>query len=249
MLYAEFQPPAGLEHAVKLGWTLRADGRADSTVEHVATPDGCVEIIHRVAGRSFWKRPQPPQFAAGLIGEPARLQLSGEAAFVGLRLWPWGLNALSRVRSPDLLDDWIDLAVAAPRLAIGDSIDCAFEAIQRALAGFERDPLHLAIVQSRSVAELARRTGRPRRWLQRWFEREIGLSPRSYLRLLRFGDAIAGLPAATGSLAGHAADHGFADQAHMSREFRSMSGSSAGTARKTLLGPFLDRSRHRSSPS
>jgi AraC-like DNA-binding protein len=74
------------------------------------------------------------------------------------------------------------------------------------------------------------------------------VSPRTYLRLLRFSETFEDLHA-SGSLAGHAAEHGFADQAHMSREFRSMAGSPASAARKTAVGPFLDNPETQASPS
>ena len=41
------------------------------------------------------------------------------------------------------------------------------------------------------------------------------------------------------SLALQAAEHGFADQAHMAREFRAIARAPAGAARRTAKGPFL----------
>ena len=81
-------------------------------------------------------------------------------------------------------------------------------------------------------------TGLAPRRLQRWFAAHVGLPPRSYLRLLRFQQAFEQVPGQE-SLAGHAAAHGFADQAHMAREFKSMAGVPAKKARRSATGPFL----------
>ena len=70
---------------------------------------------------------------------------------------------------------------------------------------------------------MARNAGMSPRALQRWFERHVGMPPRRYLRLLRFQKAFEQVPGEA-SLAAHAADQGFADQAHMAREFRALAG-------------------------
>ena len=62
--------------------------------------------------------------------------------------------------------------------------------------------------------------------------------PRHYLRLLRFQKAFEQVPGAV-SLADHAAASGFADQAHMARNFREMAGVPAKQARQKARGPFL----------
>ena len=248
MRYAEVQPPPSLGHAIKLGWTLELDGDPDARVRHNATPDGCVELIRRLRGRSFWRGEQPESFVAGLITAPAELELSGDGRFVGIRLWPWAWNAIGAIRAPQLIDRWSDLGRAAPGLELPGDGAVAVEMLAKALSDVRQSSLYAAVLQSRSVAELAERSGRPRRWLQRWFKDNIGVSPRTYLRLLRFSETFDDLQAA-GSLAGHAAEHGFADQAHMSREFRSMAGSSASAARKTAVGPFLGNPETQASPS
>jgi transcriptional regulator GlxA family with amidase domain len=64
------------------------------------------------------------------------------------------------------------------------------------------------------------------------------MPPRRYLRLLRFQKAFEGVAGET-PLAAHAAEHGFADQAHMARTFREMAGVPARQARRSARGPFL----------
>jgi transcriptional regulator GlxA family with amidase domain len=103
----------------------------------------------------------------------------------------------------------------------------------------ETAALGSAIIEARTVAALAETSGRSPRWLQRWFAREIGVPPRRYMRLLRFQQALAGVQDSPESLAAQAAEHGFADQAHMAREFRAIAHAPAGVARRKAKGPFL----------
>ena len=239
MDYRETPPPPDCAHLVKAAWTLDVGGARGEWVGHVATPDGCIELIRRLHGNSWWRGEQPHSFVAGLSTAPAELRLSSDARFVALRLWPWAWNALAGLPAPKLVDRWADLAEAAPLLAMPATIEAALALVTTGLVDSETAALGRMILASRSVAELVDVSGRPHRWWQRWFKRHIGVPPGTYLRLLRFQEALADLNNADGSLADHAAAHGFADQAHMAREFRSMSGTQARLARKTVNGPFV----------
>lgn len=239
MEYREIGPPPTLRPLVKAGWTLSVGADASAAVRHRATPDGCVEIIRRLEGLSAWGPEQPETFVAGLVTRPAELELSGDSRFVGLRLWPWAWNAIARLASPDLVDRWRPLAEAAPGFEMPGTVEAAFDAVSAVPLDPDIAALGAAILQSRTVAGLSESSGWPHRRLQRWFAREIGVSPRFYLRLLRFQDTLAGLQLSAEALALHAAEHGFADQAHMAREFRAIAGAGAASARRTAKGPFL----------
>lgn len=245
MEYAEIPLP-GLDDLAKTFWTLHGDGTAPAGVEHSATPDGCVEVIRRLHGRSTWGRAQPAVFVAGLIDRPALLHFSGDAAFVGLRLWPWTWHALGGRPCRSFLNDWIALDDAGlpgrtvalfHALDAGDA-DAIGAALDAAVAPADR-AIGRAVVASASVADLARRSGRSMRGLQRWFQHAVGLPPRTYLRLLRFQDTLSAIQADATALADQAAHGGYADQAHMAREFRELAGAAARTVRKRARGPFV----------
>jgi len=224
MDYREHPPPPQLEGLVKACWTLSGTGAPDDWVEQQAVPDGCVELIRRLAGRSRWGAEQPAAFAVGLIERPEPFGISGDAQFEAWRIWPWAWRLLSGVPLDAMRGRWLPFEA--------DSIEARLAAAP-ALAATGR-----AILAAGSVEEMSSATGMTPRTLQRWFARNVGLPPRRYLRLLRFNKAFEGVPA-SGSLAGHAADQGFADQAHMAREFRAMAGVPAKQARRTAKGPFL----------
>ena len=73
------------------------------------------------------------------------------------------------------------------------------------------------------IDALARQHALSRRQLERDFRRWLGVAPGAYARLVRFQRA-AGAVADGQPLAHAAADHGFADQAHMTRAFGETAG-------------------------
>ena len=227
MDYREQPPGPDLAGLIKTRWTLAGGGAADDWIAQQATPDGCVEIIRRRAGRSRWNGDQPACFAVGLIERPEPFEISGDSRFEALRLWPWALALVSDLPLDALRGRW--LSFEAP----------AFAEIEARLSqAVAVNACGRAIVAAQSVAAMSVTTGMSPRTLQRWFAAHVGLPPRRYLRLLRFQRAFETAPGQL-SLAGHAAGTGFADQAHMAREFRALSGASASTARRTARGPFL----------
>lgn len=87
-----------------------------------------------------------------------------------------------------------------------------------------------------SVAGLAAEIRHSRRHLERLFREQVGVTPKTYAQVVRFRHALrllaAGIPPADA-----AARAGFHDQAHLHREFRSMSGR---TPRQFLCAPPPD---------
>lgn len=234
MDYEEHAPPPALDGLVKTIWRLDGQGDANTWIDHEATPDGCVELIARIAGRSRWDVEQPPLFAVGLGEVPVRFAFTADARFVALRVWPWAWEKLSQEPLAALKGYWRGLE--APGFAtLADAASLAGHSLagETTLAETGR-----ALLAADSVAAMTRLTGMTPRTLQRWFARHVCLPPRRYLRLLRFQKAFEALPD-SGGLAGHAADHGFADQAHMAREFRAMAGRPAARAKPRAAGPFL----------
>ena len=228
MDYRETPPPPHLAGLIKARWTLAGGGDAAEWLPQQATPDGCIEIIRRTRGRSRWDGEQPAGFVVGLVARPQPFEIGGDAAFEAIRLWPWAWSVVGDVTIGTLAGRWA--AWDAP----------AFDMIEARLAaepGLEA--IGAAILAAPTVAAMSDATAMPPRALQRWFARQVGLPPRAWLRLRRFKSAFETLPGED-SLAGHAAAQGYADQAHMAREFRTLAGVAASTARRRARGPFLD---------
>jgi AraC-like DNA-binding protein len=240
--YEDQSPSEPLSGLVKAFWRLDADGRTDRWISHQATPDGCVELICRVEGSSRWGTNQPQCFVVGLNEAPVTFEISGDSSFVAARLWPWAWNALSDSEPAMLVGKWS--AVTGQSKDICESLQRPGEVERQLLSALEPgrsrlQELGLAILASTSAGDMGRKTGMSPRQLQRWFGQWVGMPPRRYLRILRFQQAFEDLHNAQ-LLSHHAAEHGFADQAHMARDFRRLAGDAASRIRPNAVGPFID---------
>jgi AraC-like DNA-binding protein len=77
------------------------------------------------------------------------------------------------------------------------------------------------------IGELAKSIGCSRKHLAQVFEREVGASPKSYARIVRFETAMARYRRGEiGSIGELAAASGYADQAHFTRDCQAFTGRS-----------------------
>ncbi len=242
MDYRELPVRDDLRAFVKTCWTLTYSDAHRVRKRQTAMPDGCVEIIRRINGWSAFGERQPRTFAVGLIRQPAEFVASGDAAFWGVRLWPWAWRFLSDRPLDGFVDTWID--AGSPRIeAVFRHFDDDRMRTRAVQGWFSRhDPgvsrIGGLIPGCRSVDELRRHAGLSAKQLQRWFARHVGLAPRQYLRLLRFQEAFSAAPT-TRNISGLAADHGYFDHPHLARDFRAIGGCTADEARKQGRGPFM----------
>ncbi len=111
--------------------------------------------------------------------------------------------------------------VATAVASLGDAARRRAPLVERALVLIDRSDGRIP------VEALARRLGADRRTLERAFREDVGVSPKVYSRTVRFHAARKRLEAG-GSAADVAGATGYADQAHMVREFRAIAGCTPG---------------------
>ncbi|MFE1592093.1 helix-turn-helix domain-containing protein [Nocardia sp. NPDC058705] len=193
-------------------------------------PDGCMDLI--------WT--EGTLMVAGPDSRAFLTPTARASEFVGIRFAPGTAPALLGIPAVELLNQRVDLTELAPSRTTRELVDRvdnapdrvgALEAIALRFAAEKgpADPALTAIVDSLSagatVAETAAETGLSARMLHRRSLSAFGYGPKMLARILRFQRALAavrtGIPAAR-----IAATTGFADQAHLSREFRDLAGCS-----------------------
>lgn len=237
MDYREQPPPPGYDGLVKAVWTLDAAGSDTDWISRAATPDGCLEIIFRSRGRSRWNGEQPDCFLGGLIDQPARLEMRGDARFTGIRLWPWAAPMFGLPPAHASLNRWLALETADWLSVRG--LEGALAVVAQAVPDPALAAMGRVIATSSDVRTMAQRLGMSHRRLQRWFSHHVGVPPQRYIRLMRFQAALASLQTGTTGLADQAVDGGYADQPHMAREFRAMAGAPPVAVRRLAQGPFV----------
>jgi AraC-like DNA-binding protein len=186
--------------------------------------------------------------ASGLHIGPALIRTHGYQHGIQLELTPLGVRALLGLPAAALgatmaTHDDLPLGLtpaAYDEIASAGSWDARFDALEAhllaAVAGLRQDPVHVVraevaeawrlLTASRGrlpVEEVAARVGWSRRYLAGRFAAEYGVGPKQAARLIRFAHARE-LVRAGRSLGDTAYAAGFADQAHLTRDWRALAG-------------------------
>lgn len=198
-------------------------------------------------------------FVGGMSGSWVLTEFTGPQAGVQVDLTPLGLFTLLGGRTvPDgavpVLDELSDPALAAlpDRLAAAADWPTRFALVTDLIAARllddrarHPDP-EVAHAWSRLVARhgavgvsaLAAETGWSRRHLLTRFRGQVGLTPSTAGRVLRFARASRLVAGSTAGLGDVAATCGYADQPHMVREFRALAGTTPSGFRAEWAAEF-----------
>ena len=185
------------------------------TQPQIILPDGCVDVLEKEGG--LWVvGPMTCAKWVTLSASPVR----------GLRLRPAMVRAWLGISPEELLD----VVVSARELPVLRNMH-HLEEVAPLLREVSR-PSRIGraidvLCQTPNVRidELAKSLELSQRHLRRLFTVEVGLSPKVFARVQRLQALIRKLPnQRRGSLADLAYDAGYADQAHMSREVKTLSG-------------------------
>lgn len=244
MFYSETAPPSDLEPWVHSFWSFSSPpDRADS-YEHRVLPDGCVLLV-------WMPIAEHPEGGALLITGPRMSAMTVDVApgdsFFGVRFRPGeARSVLPRqvdVRLPDLQNVHLPLQhLDSPlahkwserlRFAHGASQTYSiFEEEVREWSGAADQTdgrIRTAVLRlydgSARIASLAAEVALSERQFQRVFRYRVGLTPKQYARIRRFRGTLANILCAEPHTWGRVAtDCGFADQAHLTREFTAFFG-------------------------
>jgi AraC-like DNA-binding protein len=229
--YHEFPPPPALAGPVLCVWTQRVGAAA---LAHRVLPDACADIV--------FVGDEPP-VVAGPATTAVVLALPPGATIVGARFRPGSAARLLRLPADALRDRdvalrelWGPAADAAwEQVAACDGAAARLAAMNRALlaqhsAACPADPLvdagiaWLARHPAGRLATLARKLDVGERQLRRRFTAAVGYGPKTLQRILRLQALLHHAQHAPLGLAALAAELGYADQAHMTREVGALAG-------------------------
>jgi AraC-like DNA-binding protein len=203
---------------VRCWWEQRVS--APGFVQRVV-PDGCSDMIVFAEGEAMLVG---PAMGVALVPLPMGARLRG------IRFRTEALGSVLRLPAQELRDVTVPLSAVLP-----DRV--ARSAAEQVWAGRFPDLLRPSPVDARvrhavrrlwsadaAVADVAGELGVAERHLRRLFLDHTGLSPKAVQRVGRFQRFVQALDMGRAGLAELAADAGFADQAHLTREVRALAG-------------------------
>ena len=222
-------------------WDVPSGGRAPQRVLQYPV---CLIVISNSYARFY-----------GVMSGISETVLEGRGWAVGVMLQPAAGYAATRAPVRRLTDRWVELAdvPGLPGASLTDQVHAlmtddpesteahatarsAVEAALRPLLPVDEEGLLVNAVVGHvehtpdllRVEELCARFDVSERALQRLLSRRIGLSPKWLIRRRRLQEAADRLRDEDPSLAGIAADLGYADQPHFTRDFRTATGLTPG---------------------
>jgi AraC-like DNA-binding protein len=230
--YREVAPHPALEPFVECLWAAgKNELRTDD--DRRILPDGRMDLVWI---RGVGVLVAGPQSRFTVRSLPAPL------VAVGVRFHPGVAPGLLRLPAAELVDGHVPLAAVdsrldrrlEPALDASRTLGGAFEAMNRELlrhvdrlAELDAEVSEAATMlndASASVADVSSRVYVSERQLRRRFAERVGYGPKTLQRVLRFQRLVAILGEPGADLARAAAAAGYADQAHLTRECRDLSG-------------------------
>lgn len=245
-------PPADASHAIVCAVWRTLDGPSSLPPVQATVPANvyaCLNLMLRGSVRlGRCDGPALPDlFLTGPFARPQQTFASGPLHSLSVVLHPWVLHAWFGLDARASVDRCLD-ARTLPLLA-----DPALMRLLRAAAADPNrwpDALHRlpppgpactaasalasALEHSAGVADAARHLGVGVRQFERRFVQHHGLAPRQWSGIRRFEASLLALARDETPLAAIAAQTGYADQPHMTRNFRRAAAAAPGGARTAL---------------
>lgn len=248
--YRESRPHPALARHVRCTWTSVIDEDPAAAARRIV-PDGCIDVLWRADVGLLVEGPATQANVARLV--PG-------TAVVGIRFQPGMAPSLLGVAATELRDRSVPLGdvwgaagralteqlKSLPPQSGAAALETAF--LGRLAGALDPDDAVLVAIRrldgepALSVGELGTSLGVSTRHLLRRFGDRVGYGPRTYGRVARFQRFLRSVGQSRSrywSLADLAAEAGYADQAHLSRECRDLAG--------LPPGRFLQTRRHAAS--
>ncbi len=258
MQHQEFEPPEELRDAIKCFWYNRRDfGEQQSSFEVV--PDGYAEIIFYFGSTCSISyneglQPLPSPFMMGLLNQPVLFYAENRLEVIGIRCFPWtvfdllglpaGKDGVRIFEHPvTLLQSTLNKLINANKIdeAVAQVKQYFLNARSRVATDSMLFKAGVAMREANGtmpVSQVAAAAHATVRTLERNFKQSSGYTVKDVSALMRFEQVRNRLWLYPDSnIAGLAHELGYADQSHLSREFKRYSGTTpAAFARNAMKG-------------
>lgn len=235
------KPKKELCKYVRYYWTLKS-GTPFSTLTF---PIGCPQIIfHRKSPLYIpeIKRTQDCFTISGQVNFPAHIQSDGNLEMLVAVFYPHTIgmfidtppSAFYNIEISGYDIENPQLNEIAAKIFDSKSTDYSINILEQWLLTKLNSTLNLRRIgysigklmshPGTTISELAADTCLCKKQYERSFRQQVGMNPKEYGRVVRFQKALWMLQRGVSNYADIAADCGYADQSHMIREFKAMSG-------------------------
>lgn len=250
--HQEFSPSPALASVIDRIWVSETADHADelSPMQN-CLPLGMIEWIIQIKGKPIigWYKgtrvTYPTNYFIGLMTTFARWQMYGQSKVIGIRMKPEGAIRMLRQPIAELTGSSVEahnfihrkeLSILDRLMEMEDTTSqiSLLEAFMHhhLMAGNVKDNYfadvfaHMRSVNSSfSTKEIADRFFLSERQMQRLYKDQLGVSPKTYERILRFSRAVETIRKNEHpNWSSLAYQLGYSDQAHLIRDFKSYSG-------------------------
>lgn len=238
MSYREYFPHPSLRPYIDAYWTIRTDDTARCQLNRIL-PDGCTDLIFNKGNTIYDKGQQKvllagQSYLVGMMTTFSETRLSAENSLLGIRFKAGGITAFYHLDLHEITDLAVPYQDNELKDLIYQSPDLLANLNQYFLKRLPLQPLAVAAVITEistskgriKVAELISRHAMSERKLERLFKKDVGVSIKGMIRLIRFTHTVKVIQnnAATQSLSQIAYGAGYYDQAHLCNEIKCYTG-------------------------
>jgi AraC-like DNA-binding protein len=247
----ETRPSAFLQPYVHTYWHGQFNVDCSRLFSQQVMPNGYIELIFHLGSRhcflykdNRWSQ-SPVYTLIGLFTKPYTVQFDERVDTFGIRFKPEGIYNLFGIPAVEFSEDFIDMesvlersfSLFSAQLRELSSVEAKVEATNTYLSSMlHKNSINYYYLNR--AAEFIRQTSGlvgmdevvsnvyiSRRQLEREFKEKLGITPKQYMRIVRLNRVnTLLLRSAKPNLSGITYETGFADQAHLIREFRTFSG-------------------------
>lgn len=237
--YAEYKPAESLDKYISAYWTLET-GALYQPVTRPVFADGCAELFINIGDSTpsvnkITLLAPGKVYIGGTMTESSKVGSVPNSRFTGIRFKPSGFGAFYPIE----MHEFVDYVVEFPEPGLYQlaELDEGIKArldkyFIRKLMSKKQETIHSiinTIEQSKgliTVDDIARTHYLGHRTLERVFTKNIGISPKEYINIIRFQHTLKKLQKTVKphNFLGLAIDMGYYDQAHFAREIKKYSG-------------------------
>jgi AraC-like DNA-binding protein len=242
--YKEFAPPAVSASLIGAFWSFSVPIQTNGSIQHRVLPDGCMDLIFQYQRSPDGEIHNPQLIIYGATDRFDLFEVKPGTELVGVRFHPGmagqflKLNAIGLFQQETKAEDCSPAFVRIfDRLCECHSAEQVLSRLQSSLLEMHtesEDSISLSICEAlrlisssngrMAVSDVADAVGVSERTMRRGITAAVGLSPKVLARILRLQHAVSQLRSPNADLCCVALECGYADQAHMGREFQQLAG-------------------------